>query len=98
MEKYYITKLGNRTVLKVYVQPGASHSGLVGLYGDPPRIKIKVKAPPQDGEANLEIMQFLANFFEISKSKVEIIRGLTSRRKDLLIDLPVEKVGTRFSM
>jgi uncharacterized protein (TIGR00251 family) len=89
----YLTSSGSeQTLVKIYVQPGASKNELVGLYGDPPRLKLKVKAPPQDGEANLEVISFMAIILGISKSKVQLIRGQTSRKKDLLVDLSLQSV------
>ncbi len=77
-------------LLKLYVQPGSSKNEVVGLFGDGPRLKIKVKAQPQDGEANDEVRSFVGRLFGISKSRVEILRGESSRQKDLLLDLPFE--------
>lgn len=82
----------SKTILKIYVQPGASKNEFVGLYGEPPRLKIKIKAQPQDGEANAEVITFLSKTLGISKSKVEILRGHTSRQKDVLIDLELSDV------
>ncbi|MBC7714716.1 MAG: YggU family protein [Rhizobacter sp.] len=96
MTAKFIVKLKNQTILKIYVQPGASKSEIAGLYGEPPRLKIKIKAPPQDGEANAEILSFISGLVGISKSRVEMLRGQTSRQKDILIDLPVEQVGPCF--
>lgn len=89
----YIESSGTKTILKVYVQPGASKNEFVGLYGDPARLKIKIKAQPQDGEANAEVITFLAKSLGVSKSKVEITRGHTSRQKDVLIDLELVSVS-----
>lgn len=74
--------------LLIYTQPGASKNEVVGFYGDPARIKIKVKARPVEGEANAEVITFLAKLLGIAKSKIQIERGHTSRQKDLIIDLP----------
>ena len=74
--------------LFIYTQPGASKNEVVGFYGEPARIKIKVKARPVEGEANAEVITFLAKLLGIAKSKIQIERGHTSRQKDLLIDLP----------
>lgn len=76
--------------LFIYTQPGASKNEVVGFYGEPARIKIKVKARPVEGEANAEVITFLAKLLGIAKSKIQIERGHTSRQKDLLIDLPVD--------
>ena len=96
MKKEFIIKSANQTILKVYIQPGAHKNEIVGLYGEPPRLKIKIKSPPQDGEANLEVIAFLAKILGISKSRIELMRGSTSRQKDLLIDLNASEVGPCF--
>ena len=76
--------------LLIYTQPGASKNEIVGFYGEPARIKIKVKARPVEGEANAEVITFLAKLIGIAKSKIQIERGHTSRQKDLVVDLPKE--------
>lgn len=88
----YIVADHSKTILKIYVQPGASKNEFVGLYGEPPRLKIKIKARPEGGEANAEVITFLAKVLKVSKSKIEIYRGHISRQKDLLIDLDVTEV------
>ena len=87
-----VSKSGEQTLIRVYVQPGASKNEFVGLYGDPPRLKIKVKAQPQDGAANAEVITFLAKTWGVSTSKVSLLRGHTSRQKDILVDMDYEAV------
>ncbi|MFA7613724.1 MAG: DUF167 family protein [Candidatus Caldatribacteriota bacterium] len=77
------------TLLRLYIQPGASKSNWDGIHGE--RIKLRIKAPPVDGAANEALVAFLAKSFGISKSKIQIIRGETSRQKDLLVELPLEE-------
>jgi uncharacterized protein (TIGR00251 family) len=43
--------------------------------------KIKVKAPPEKGEANKETVAMIADYFHVPKSKVRILRGHTARIK-----------------
>ena len=88
----YISENDSKTLLRVYVRPGSSKNEFVGLYGRPSRLKVKIKAPPQDGEANAEIIAFFAKVFDISKSRIEILRGHTSRQKDIMIDLEMNLV------
>ncbi len=94
----FIVKSNAQTILKIYVQPGASKNEIVGLYGRPARLKIKIKAPPVDGEANDEVTRFISKLLGISKGRVQLQKGLTSRQKDLLIDLSIEEVGACFSI
>lgn len=44
-------------------------------------IKIKLTAAPVKGEANKELIKFLAKKFGVAKSQVEILKGLTSKDK-----------------
>lgn len=82
----------NGTVLLLHIQPGASRTELSGLHGD--RLKIKIKSPPRDGEANSALIEFFSDLLKISKSKIFLIRGESSRQKDLLVELPFEKATT----
>jgi len=63
----------------VRVQPRASKSGVAGeLDGI---LKIRLAAPPVDGEANEELIHFLARFFGVPRANVSIISGSTSKNK-----------------
>ena len=44
-------------------------------------IKVYVKSPPVDGRANKELIEVLAEHFNIKKNQIEIIRGEKSNRK-----------------
>lgn len=78
------------SMLLLYIQPGASRSEICGVHGD--RLKLKIKAPPRDGEANEALVDFIAATFSLPKTKVHLIRGETSRRKDVLVELSIETV------
>lgn len=78
--------INSKTLLKVYVQPGAKKTEIVGRYGEPERLKIKLHARPVEGEANAELLKFIARILAISPGKIEIFRGHLSRNKDLLVD------------
>ncbi|WPM31584.1 DUF167 domain-containing protein [Hydrogenobacter sp. T-2] len=43
--------------------------------------EVAVKEPPEDGRANERIIELLAKHFGVSKSKVQLLRGSTSRLK-----------------
>ncbi len=44
-------------------------------------LKIDLAAVPEDGGANEELVRFLSEEFEVSKSEVRIFSGQTSRKK-----------------
>ncbi len=83
----------NKCLLLLYVRPNSSRDEIVGLHGD--RLKIKIRALPQDGEANTSLKEFVAKLLGVSKSRVEILRGESSHQKDLLVELPVSEVINR---
>jgi uncharacterized protein (TIGR00251 family) len=70
--------------IAVKVTPRAKKNELTGVTEDG-TVKIKVTAPPVDGQANQALVKFLAEFFDIPQSNVEIIAGQTSRDKLIAI-------------
>jgi uncharacterized protein (TIGR00251 family) len=66
-------------ILDVWVQPRASRNEIVGFQGD--YLRIRVTAPPSEGEANLLLREVLADALDISRSQVEILSGHKARRK-----------------
>ncbi len=46
--------------LRVKVVPGASRSEIVGVLGDP--LKIRIAAPPEKGKANQALLQLIADW------------------------------------
>ena len=73
--------------LSVRIQPGAKKSAILGLYGegDQAALKIAVQAPPIEGRANEALIAFLARQCDLPKSRVEILTGLSSRSKSVLL-------------
>ena len=47
--------------------------------------RVSVHAAPHDGEANLALIEQLADYFSVRKSTIKIVRGLFSRKKVLEI-------------
>lgn len=74
---------GSDVILKVHVQPRAAKNELAGFYQD--AIRIRLTAPPVEGEANEACRAFLAEKLGISKSQVKIISGLHGRYKNVKI-------------
>lgn len=65
--------------ISIYVQPRASRTEVVGLHAD--AIKLRVAAPPVEGEANEEVVRFLAKKLGVANSAVSVVSGGSSRRK-----------------
>jgi len=73
----------NSVNIKVHIQPRSSKEQIIGLHNG--RLKIKISAPPVDGKANQNLIEFIAKALGVSKSKIEIVKGRTSKLKTLKI-------------
>ena len=51
------------------------------------QIKVKIKAPAVEGAANKELIKFFSKEFKISKSDIEFVGGMTSKRKRIKLPL-----------
>lgn len=71
------TKEGVR--IQVKVQPRSSRNEIVGIFDD--HLKVKLTAPPVDGEANKMLKEYLSEVFRCASCNVEILRGATGRIK-----------------
>jgi hypothetical protein len=74
-------------ILAVRAQPGAKKTAITGIYGEgtAAQLKIAVHAPPIEGRANLALLVFLAEIFDVPKNSIEIISGELSRSKVFLL-------------
>ena len=66
-------------LLRTHVQPRASRSEIGGLEME--ALRIRVTAPPVAGAANEAVVKLLARTLGIAKSRVQLVRGGTSRHK-----------------
>ena len=74
--------IDDRGQLKVRVTPGARLDDMSLLEG---QLAVKTRAKPQDGAANDVVIAVVAKALGIAPSRVELLRGQTSRQKVLLI-------------
>lgn len=63
----------------VRVRPRASKSAVAGEHGG--ALKIRLAAPPAEGQANDELTRFLAKLFDVPRAQIAILSGQTSRNK-----------------
>jgi hypothetical protein len=78
-----VSQHGDVVEIALFIQPRASRTRVVGLHGDD--LKLQLAAPPVDGEANRELVAFLAKRLKVAKSAVEISAGLNSRHKKVQV-------------
>jgi uncharacterized protein (TIGR00251 family) len=82
--------------IRVRVQPRAAKNQFAGILDG--AVKIRLSAPPVDGEANDACVKFLSSFFKVSASSVKIISGFTGKNKIIKISgLSTEEVLSRIS-
>jgi uncharacterized protein len=72
-------------ILKVKIIPNAKATEIIG-FDENQVLKVKIKAPPEKGKANLALVNFLAKKLKIAKNQITIISGLSSRFKVLKIE------------
>ena len=77
-----ITDSKEGALLPVKVVPKASKNAIVGWENG--ELKVRLNAVPEKGEANGELIAFLAKSWKIPKSTISIHSGETSRHKKLL--------------
>jgi uncharacterized protein (TIGR00251 family) len=82
----YLREEGDALVLALHVQPGAKRTEVTGAHGD--AIKVCLAAPPVEGMANVALLRFLADAFGVPLRRVTLLRGETSRAKQVRIDAP----------
>jgi uncharacterized protein (TIGR00251 family) len=78
---------GDNLLLSVRVQPRSSRTEVLGVANS--KLRVKTTAPPADGKANKAVIALLAKEFGVSGSRIELLRGHTSRDKLLKITGPV---------
>ncbi|XP_017763959.1 PREDICTED: UPF0235 protein C15orf40 homolog [Eufriesea mexicana] len=85
-----IGKDGN-VIIKIQAKPGAKHNNITDISDDV--VGVAISAPPVEGEANTELVKYLASVFGLRKSDVSLDRGSKSRQKVVVVSgTTVEKV------
>ncbi|XP_077262086.1 UPF0235 protein C15orf40 homolog isoform X2 [Temnothorax americanus] len=72
-----LNKDGNVSI-KIQAKPGAK-------YISDEAVGIAISAPPTEGEANAELVKYLASIFGVRKSDVSLDRGSRSRQKIVVV-------------
>ncbi|MGQ9495199.1 MAG: DUF167 domain-containing protein [Thermoanaerobaculaceae bacterium] len=77
--------------LRVKVVPHAKRQEVLGLVGN--ALKISLTAAPEKGEANANLLRFLAQLFRLPKSHVRLQAGMSSREKlVVLVGIPLSRL------
>jgi uncharacterized protein len=82
----WLERRGEHWWLRLHVQPRASRTAVAGVHGN--RLKLRVHAPPQDGAANDELTDFIAEAFGVTRAQVTLVSGHAHRDKTVSIHRP----------
>jgi uncharacterized protein (TIGR00251 family) len=83
-------------ILSVKVQPRASANSIEAPLGN--ELRIKITAPPVDSAANEALIRFLAEELDVPRNRIELLRGHTSRHKQLKIyGITLDQVLTKIT-
>ena len=75
--------------IKIRVQPKSSRNQVDGFQDG--ALRVRVTAAPTEGQANAAVIAILAKTLGVSKSRLEIIRGYSSRDKVVSVDTLTEQ-------
>jgi hypothetical protein len=70
-------------LLQVSVMPNARRTEVDGLHDG--ALRVRLAAPPIDGRANEALVAWLAKSLGVPRRAVEVLRGESSRRKQVAI-------------
>ncbi len=94
MKLFLLTALANKLKATVFVRikviPGSRITEFFSLMSDG-SYRIRLKAPPVDGKANIELIRWMSRQFGVSREEVCIKSGTTSRQKLIRIMHPTTK-------
>jgi len=95
-----ITEITGGLRFEVRVQPRSSRNQVVGEQAG--ALKVKLTAPPVDGEANAALIDFLSGCLKLPRRDICLVKGETSRCKMVEImgisrDEFIARIGIKIS-
>ncbi|XP_034541589.1 UPF0235 protein C15orf40 homolog [Notolabrus celidotus] len=79
-----ISRQSGAVTITVHAKPGSKHSGITEVSAE--AVGVSIAAPPTDGEANTELIRYLAEVLDLKKSHVSLDKGSRSRDKVIKVD------------
>ena len=73
----------------VTLKPNSKHREEV-VMGDDGNLMVFTKSPATEGKANESAVRLLAKYYGVSKSRIRLVRGHTSKHKVFEVDTPQE--------
>ncbi len=78
--KFHLHDGEKGAALAVRVTPRSSRNEITEILNDG-TVKIRLTAPPVEGQANEALVQFLSDVLKVPASRIEIVAGQTGRDK-----------------
>ncbi|XP_066506057.1 UPF0235 protein C15orf40 homolog, partial [Hoplias malabaricus] len=75
--------------IAVHAKPGAKQNAVTDVSTE--AVGVAIAAPPTDGEANAELVRYLAKVLELKKSEVALDKGSKSREKIIKVTASITK-------
>jgi uncharacterized protein len=85
---------GKSVRLRLRVSAGASRRRVLGVHGG--ALKLSVKAPPEKGRANKDVVALVAETFGLAPSGVTFLSGETSPDKVVQLTLSPREAAVRW--
>jgi uncharacterized protein (TIGR00251 family) len=84
---FLVNAKNNASHLQLRITPNCSKDAFSGIYEgtDGTRLKVSLKAQPEDGKANKALIKFLSKALKVPQKNIFIIRGSTNRNKTVEI-------------
>lgn len=82
---------GNGCELLVQVVPNAGRTAVAGLHDG--ALRVRLAAPPIEGRANAELLQWMARVLGLPRRAVTLLGGDLSRRKRLHVDCSADQLA-----
>jgi len=83
-----LTVRGDGVLLQLSVMPNAKRTEVDGLHDG--ALRVRLAAPPIDGRANDALVAWLAKSLGVPRRDVQVLRGESSRRKQVAVTVSPE--------
>lgn len=81
MSATWYIRANDLITLKIYLQPGAKQNEITGLHNN--ALKIRLTSPAIEGRANVALLKYIAELFDVPRANIKLKRGDTSRYKTI---------------
>ncbi len=90
LSKLKLGEIPGGTVMQLRVKPGSRRNEILGVHGG--ALKLAVVARPEKGKANKGVIKLLGRLLDVPPTAIEILSGMGSQDKSVLIPIPAQQV------